>query len=96
MDNLLGRTPLRCTHSGKFCDGEIHCDTCHICILQGFVYGEYHYCEEHKPVTWDIEIAQMNKEEFDSQDEMYWTEWYIEDVTCDCSSDCECHINNGS
>jgi hypothetical protein len=83
-----------CTHAGEFCDGERHCNTCRKLLVSGYVYVDQHYCEEHRPASWDVEIAAMSEKEFDNQDDMYWTEWSIEDVTCDCSSDCECHLDS--
>ena len=82
-----------CTHDGEHCDGAEFCNTCNVQIFSGFKDADERYCNDHKPATWDAEIAEMTEEEFDDQDEMYWTEWEIEDIQCECPVDCPCQSN---
>ena len=79
-----------CTHDGEHCDGAEFCNTCNVQIFSGFKDADERYCNDHKPATWDAEIAEMTEEEFDDQDEMYWTEWEIEDIQCECPINCPC------
>ena len=80
-----------CTHDGEHCDGAEFCNTCHVQIFSGYVYGDERRCNDHKPATWDAEIAEMTKEEFDNQDGgMYWTQFEICDIFCDCPTNCPC------
>ena len=79
-----------CEHNGDPCDGARFCKLCRIQIFSGFLYGDEEYCNDHKPKGWDSEMAAMRHEEFDSQDEMCWTQWELEDIDCDCPTDCQC------
>ena len=79
-----------CDHDGEHCDGAEFCNTCKVQIFSGFVYGHERYCNDHKPATWDAEIAEMTEDEFDWQDNMYWTQWEIDDIYCECPDDCPC------
>ena len=82
-----------CDHAGEKCDGSEFCNlpSCGIQIFSGYVYGDERYCNDHKPATWDAEIAEMTKEEFDNQDGgMYWTQFEICDIFCECPTDCPC------
>jgi hypothetical protein len=88
--DVLAAANSICAHAGEFCDGERHCDTCQKLLVSGYVYGDQHYCDEHKPASWDVEIAEMSEEEFDNQDDMYWTQWELDDIVCDCRADCAC------
>ena len=78
-----------CRHPGKSCDGAEFCTTCQVQIFSGYKYGDERYCNDHKPAAWDAEVAEIT-EEFDNQDEMYWTEFEIEDIQCGCSRECQC------
>ena len=84
-----------CAHDGEHCDGEERCSlpTCGVQIFSGYVYGHERYCNDHKPATWDAEVAKMTEEEFGEQDDMYWTQWEIEDIQCECLVDCPCQSN---
>ena len=79
-----------CEHKGEPCDGARFCNLCRIQIFSGFLYGDEEYCNDHKPEDWDAELATMTKEEFDDQDDIYWTEWEIVDIFCECPVDCQC------
>ena len=81
-----------CTHDGEHCDGAEFCSlpTCGVQIFSGFKDADERYCNDHKPATWDAEVAEMTEEEFDDQDEMYWTQWEIDDIDCDCPTNCPC------
>ena len=81
---------ITCEHAGEYCDGAEFCETCKVQIFSGYKDADERYCNDHKPATWDAEIAEMTEEEFDDQDEMYWTEWEIDDIDCDCPTDCPC------
>jgi hypothetical protein len=83
-------TPMTCEHDGENCNGAEFCNTCQVQIFSGYKDADERYCNDHKPATWDAEIAEMTEEEFDDQDEMYWTEWEIDDIDCDCPVDCPC------
>ena len=83
-------TPMTCDHDGEHCDGAEFCNTCQVQIFSGYKDADERYCNDHKPATWDAEVAEMTEEEFDDQDEMYWTEWEIDDIDCDCPVDCSC------
>ena len=81
--------PHMCEHDGEHCDGAEFCETCKVQIFSGYVYGHERYCNDHKPATWDAEIAAMTQEEFDWQDGgMYWTQWEIDDIQCECVCPC--------
>jgi len=86
----LSQADSPCVHAGDHCDGSEHCETCKVQIFSGFVYGHERYCNEHKPATWDAEIAEMTGEEFGEQDDMYWTQFEICDIFCECPTDCPC------
>jgi hypothetical protein len=79
-----------CTHVGEPCDGAEFCNRCGVQIFSGFKDADERYCHDHKPATWDAEVAEMTEQEFDAQDEMYWTEWEIGDILCECPQDCQC------
>ena len=80
---------ITCEHDGEHCDGAEFCETCKVQIFSGYVYGHERYCNDHKPATWDAEIAAMTQEEFDWQDGgMYWTQWEIDDIQCECVCPC--------
>jgi len=85
MDNTI-----TCEHIGENCQGAEHCNTCQVQIFSGYKDADERYCNDHKPATWDAELAEMSSEEFDDQDEMYWTEWEIDDIFCECPVDCPC------
>jgi len=85
MDNTI-----TCEHIGENCQGAEHCNTCQVQIFSGYKDADERYCNDHKPATWDAELAAMSSEEFDDQDEMYWTEWEIDDIDCECPVDCPC------
>jgi len=80
---------ITCGHEGSVCDGAEFCNTCQVQIFSGYKDADERYCNDHKPATWDAEVAAM-AEEFDGQDEMYWTQWEIEDIFCECPTDCPC------
>jgi hypothetical protein len=75
---------------GETCDGAEFCCRCNRQIFSGYKFGDERYCDSHKPETWDAEVAAMSEEEFDNQDNIYWTQWEIEDIDCDCPQDCQC------
>ena len=79
-----------CAHHGETCDGAEFCCRCNRQIFSGYVYGHDRYCDSHKPETWDAEVAAMAPEDYDNQDNIYWTQWEIEDIDCDCPQDCQC------
>ena len=79
-----------CEHNGDPCDGAEFCKRCGVQIFSGFKFGDERYCNDHKPEDWDGELATMTKEEFDDQDDIYWTEWEIVDIFCECPVDCQC------
>ena len=83
-------TAITCEHIGENCQGAEHCNTCQVQIFSGYKDADERYCNDHKPATWDAEVAEMSEEEFDDQDEMYWTEWEIDDIECECPVDCPC------
>jgi len=84
-------TTITCEHDGEHCDGAEFCETCKVQIFSGYVYGHERYCNDHKPATWDAEIAAMSSDEFDNQDGgMYWTQFEICDIFCECPTDCPC------
>ena len=83
-------TIITCEHEGEHCDGAEFCTTCHVQIFSGYKDADERYCNDHKPATWDAEVAAMSSEEFDNQDDMYWTQWEICDIFCDCPADCPC------
>ena len=84
-------TPPICDHDGEKCDGAEFCNNCQVQIFSGYIYGDERYCNDHKPATWDAEIAEMTEEEFDEQDGgMYWTQFEICDIFCECPTDCPC------
>ena len=83
-------TPMTCEHDGENCNGAEFCNTCQVQIFSGYKDADERYCNDHKPATWDAEVAAMTEEEFDDQDEMYWTEWEIDDIDCDCPTNCPC------
>tara|TARA_B100001123_G_scaffold437660_1_gene570413 strand:+ start:926 stop:1471 length:546 start_codon:yes stop_codon:yes gene_type:complete len=83
-------TPMTCEHDGENCNGAEFCNTCQVQIFSGYIYGDERYCNDHKPATWDAELAEMSSEEFDDQDDMYWTQFEICDIFCDCPVDCPC------
>ena len=83
-------TVITCDHDGEHCDGAEFCETCKVQIFSGYKDADERYCNDHKPATWDAELAAMSSEEFDDQDEMYWTEWEIDDIFCECPTDCPC------
>jgi len=83
-------TPPICEHDGENCQGSEHCNNCQVQIFSGYKDADERYCNDHKPATWDAEIAEMTEEDFDDQDEMYWTEWEIDDIDCDCPAECPC------
>ena len=86
MDNTI-----TCEHIGEKCDGVEICTTCQVQIFSGYVYGDERYCNDHKPATWDAEIAEMTEEEFEEQDGgMYTTEWTLDDIECECPVACPC------
>ena len=90
-DMEAGLTVVRlCDHAGAYCEGAEHCNTCNVQIFSGYKYGDERYCKEHKPATWESEIAEMTEKEFDNQDEMYWCQWEIEDLDCKCPVGCSC------
>ena len=82
-----------CAHLGEHCDGAEFCSICRVQIFSGYVYGDERYCNDHKPATYDAEIAKMPEEEFGDQDDMYWTQWEIDDIFCECLTDCPCRPN---
>jgi len=82
-----------CTHENEHCDGAEFCSICRVQIFSGYVYGHERYCNDHKPATYDAEIAKMPEEEFGDQDDMYWTQWEIDDIFCECPTDCPCRPN---
>ena len=86
----LNQSDSPCEHDGEHCDGAEHCNTCAVQIFSGYVYGDERYCNDHKPATWDAEIAAMSSDEFDEQDDMYWTQWEICASFCECPTDCPC------
>ena len=79
-----------CSHDAEYCDGAEFCETCHVQIFSGYVYGDERYCNDHQPATWDAEVAAMSSDEFDEQDDIYWTQWEICDIFCECPTDCPC------
>ena len=79
-----------CAHYGEPCDGAEFCCRCKRQIFSGYVFGDDRYCDSHKPETWDAEVATMTPEEFDRQDDIYWTQWEIVDIFCECPQDCQC------
>ena len=79
-----------CDHQGENCDGAEFCRRCKRQIFSGYVFGDDRYCDSHKPETWDAEVATMTPEEFDRQDDIYWTQWEIVDIFCECPQDCQC------
>jgi hypothetical protein len=79
-----------CAHHGENCDGAEFCCRCRRQIFSGYVFGDERYCDSHKPETWDAEVATMTPEEFDNQDDIYWTQWEIVDIFCECPQDCQC------
>ena len=83
-------TVITCDHDGEHCDGAEFCTTCQVQIFSGYKDADERYCNDHKPATWDAELAAMSSDEFDNQDEMYWTQWEICDIFCDCPADCPC------
>ena len=76
-----------CQHPGKSCDGVEFCTICQVQIFSGYKYGDERYCNDHKPAAWDAAVAEIT-EEFDNQDEMYWSEFEIEDIQCECVCSC--------
>ena len=74
-----------CDHQGENCDGAEYCCRCNVQIFSGYKYGDDRYCEAHHP-----EVPTMTPEEFDRQDDIYWTQWELEDIQCDCPQDCQC------
>ena len=74
-----------CAHHGENCDGAEYCSRCRRQLFSGYKYGDDRYCEAHHP-----EVPTMTPEEFDRQDNIYWTQWEIEDIQCDCPQDCQC------
>ena len=74
-----------CAHYGEPCDGAEFCCRCNRQIFSGYKYGDDRYCEAHHP-----EVATMTPEEFDRQDDIYWTQWEIVDIFCECPQDCQC------
>jgi len=74
-----------CAHQGERCDGAEFCCRCNRQIFSGYKYGDDRYCEAHHP-----EVPTMTPEEFDRQDDIYWTQWEIEDIQCECPQDCQC------
>ncbi len=81
---------ITCEHDGENCNGAEFCNTCQVQIFSGYKYGDESYCHNHEPATWDEEIAEMTQDEFDNQGEMYMTEWEIEDIECECPTECPC------
>ena len=81
---------ITCGHIGEYCNGAEFCSTCQVQIFSGYVYGHERYCNDHKPATWDAEMAEMTEEEFGEQDDMYHTEWELCDIECECPTDCPC------
>jgi hypothetical protein len=79
-----------CAHQGEDCDGAEFCSRCRRQIFSGYKFGDERYCDAHKPEDWDAEVATMTPEEFDNQDDIYWTEWEIVDIFCECPQDCQC------
>ena len=79
-----------CEHVGEPCDGAEFCKRCGVQIFSGYVFGNERYCNNHEPETWKAELATMTEEEFDNQDDIYWTEWEIVDIFCECPIDCQC------
>ena len=74
-----------CAHQGERCDGAEFCCRCNRQIFSGYKYGDDRYCEAHHP-----EVPTMTPEEFDRQDDIYWTQWELEDIQCECPQDCQC------
>ena len=74
-----------CAHQGERCDGAEFCCRCNRQIFSGYKFGDDRYCEAHHP-----EVPTMTPEEFDRQDDIYWTQWELEDIQCDCPQDCQC------
>ena len=81
-----------CDHDGEgHCDGAEFCNTCKVQIFSGYKDADERYCNDHKPATWDAEVAAMTEDEFDNQDGgMYWTQFEICDIFCDCPTNCPC------
>ena len=79
-----------CEHAGERCDGAEFCDRCGVQIFSGYKFWDERYCNNHEPETWKAECAAMTEEEFDDQDDIYWTEWEIVDIFCECPQDCQC------
>jgi hypothetical protein len=86
----LSQSDSPCDHAGEHCDGAEFCNTCNVQIFSGYVYGNERYCNDHKPAAWDAEVAAMSSDEFNEQGDMYWTQWEIDDIFCDCPTDCPC------
>ena len=82
--------PPICDHDGEHCDGAEFCNTCQIQIFSGYVYGHERYCNDHKPAGYDAEVAEMDEGEFGDQDDMYWTQFEICDIFCECPTGCPC------
>ena len=74
-----------CAHHGENCDGAEFCCRCNRQIFSGYKYDDDRYCEAHHP-----EVPPMTPEEFDRQDDIYWTQWELEDIQCECPQDCQC------
>ena len=79
-----------CAHHGETCDGAEFCCRCNRQIFSGYKFGDERYCDDHKPETWDAEVAAMAPEDYDNQDNIYWTQWELEDIQCECPQDCQC------
>ena len=60
---------------------------------QGFVFGDYYYCDNHKPEGFDEEYHE-------DSDDVYWTVWNEDDLIHlndnlrfqRCGNTCVCHI----
>jgi len=81
---------ITCEHEGEHCDGAEFCNTCNVQIFSGYVYGHERYCNNHKPEDYNAELTKMSEKEFDNQDDVYFTEWEIDDIFCECPTDCPC------
>ena len=79
-----------CEHEGEHCDGAEFCSICRVQIFSGYVYGDERRCNDHTPDDWEEQIATMSSDEFDEQDDIYWTQWEICDIFCECPTDCPC------
>ena len=88
-----------CTHQGEQCEELITCDApdCTATLFNGYVFFGWQYCEAHKPETFDITVMEMREDdEFEGQEDVYYTEWELCDHCETCPEDCACHKERGA